>query len=763
MYIQALSVLRESDCNFEMLKNNSVFAGLEKYRTLLHEKGYLDYTAIIEEAIHALESDEHLRGRLKQRLKVVIVDEYQDLNPIQERLVQLLFELGADVKVVGDDDQTIYQWRGSDVQNILTFKDRYKPADDIRLEDNFRSSDGIVSVADFIIRKNKERLEKTMRSTRAQVYEDGDIVALQFDTPEAEAAHIAETCRALRGTYVLDQEGQRRAISWSDMSVLLRANVSGEPIREALRAAGIPFVSVGMNALFDAVEAEAARQLFYLMGNGASEEEVLNAWIKADLGVSEKVLKQTIADFVVTREKMVNESDQVRFAVYNIQRQFIAFLETIELTEEKVPAGRGETVFYNLAKFSQLISDFEAINFHSAPVQKYESFRDFLKYQAERVYEVGAIEENFISPDAVQIVTVHKAKGLQWPVVFVPQLVRNRFPGKRQGGLSVWHLLPQESVIGQARYLGSIEDERRLFYVAVTRSQKHLHMTTAPTPGNQLYAKPSEFWFDVLESKYVKRRTVDYATREHGEPQPRSSVADVVLTFSDLKYFFECPYQFKLRTLYGFNAPLAEALGYGKSLHDALSELHARAIEGKEIESGMAKELVERHMRVPYAYPELRRTLMASAEKVIEQYIEKRKAEFNKIEFSEKNVEVRLGDGVTVAGRIDLVRSRDTDEIAIVDLKSSEDSQPQELTEAQLHIYALGYRDLTGKNADYVETYELDKQNRISRPVDEVFVDDVKARVQDAASALRKNEFPANPKKQICGRCDFARLCASRA
>ena len=154
---------------------------------------------------------------------------------------------------------------------------------------------------------------------------------------------------------------------------------------------------------------------------------------------------------------------------------------------------------------------------------------------------------------------------------------------------------------------------------------------------------------------------------------------------------------------------------------------------------------------------------MASAEKVIEQYIEKRKAEFNKIEFSEKNVEVRLGDGVTVAGRIDLVRSRDTDEIAIVDLKSSEDSQPQELTEAQLHIYALGYRDLTGKNADYVETYELDKQNRISRPVDEVFVDDVKARVQDAASALRKNEFPANPKKQICGRCDFARLCASRA
>ena len=101
--------------------------------------------------------------------------------------------------------------------------------------------------------------------------------------------------------------------------------------------------------------------------------------------------------------------------------------------------------------------------------------------------------EQFVAPDAVQILTVRKAKGLQWPVVFVPQLVANRFPGKRHGGTSVWHLLPAAGVEGQPRFLGSAEDERRLFYVAVTRSQKHLHLTTAPTPGNKLYQRPSMF------------------------------------------------------------------------------------------------------------------------------------------------------------------------------------------------------------------------------------------------------------------------------
>jgi DNA helicase-2/ATP-dependent DNA helicase PcrA len=760
VYISALGLLREAQVDERQIRQASIAEGLDAYTALLHEKGYLDYSSILQEAVQALGSEAGLRERLAERLRVVIVDEYQDVNPVQERLISALHGLGAAVRVVGDDDQTIYQWRGSDARNILTFEERYG-ASAIRLEDNFRSSPGITDVARLVIEKNPVRLEKSMRSAERQSYEAGDIVALQFSSPDEEADYIARTCRSLHSTMIQDGEGSR-AISWSDMAVLIRIGSMAGPIRAALEREGIPVVSVGMGSLFDTPEAEAARQLFYLMAGQVDPSDVVAAWTAADLGVDPAVIAAAVDEAEVTRTRMEEEDQDVRFSVYNIQRQFIGFLERLQLREETVPGARGEVVFYNLAKFSQAISDFEAIYFHSRPVQKYESFAGFLRNQAEAAYEASTgTEEHLVSVDAVQILTIHRAKGLQWPAVFVPQLVRNRFPPAARGGMSVWHLVPTQSVAGHARYLGSEEDERRLFYVAVTRSQKHLHMTTAPTPGSKRNVQPSTFWYDVLESRFVKRTPQDFSGRPRGRPQPRSTIADVRLSFSDMRYFFECPYQFKMRTLYGFNAPLDEALGYGKSLHDALAELHMRAISGETVDASWVDGLVERHLRVPYAYPSLRATMHDAARRTVAAYIEARQSEFAHLEFSEKTIELNLGNGVSVAGRIDLVRRRDSGDVAIVDLKSNERAQAEALTEAQLHIYALGYRELTGRDADFVETYELDQQRRKARAVDEELIADVTQRIHRTAQALRDNDFAPAPEISRCAKCDFARLCSA--
>lgn len=166
-----------------------------------------------------------------------------------------------------------------------------------------------------------------------------------------------------------------RPTSWSDMAVLVRINRMADPIRQALHEAGIPYISVGMSSVFDAPEAEAARQLFYLMAGEADRESVVAAWRNAELGVPDAVIARAVDEAISTRQRMATEDATVRFAVYNIQRQFIGFLERIGLREEMVPGGRGEIVFYNLAKFSQAISDFESIHFHSRPVQKYRVFR----------------------------------------------------------------------------------------------------------------------------------------------------------------------------------------------------------------------------------------------------------------------------------------------------------------------------------------------------------------------------------------------------
>ncbi|MDH3373587.1 MAG: ATP-dependent helicase, partial [Gammaproteobacteria bacterium] len=184
-YIGAHSILREDEiADPSKLVGNTVAENLPVYEALLHQKGYLDYSSILKEAAVQLENNAALRQRLAQRVRHIIVDEYQDVNPVQEEVVRILHELGASVCVVGDDDQTLYQWRGSDVQNILGFADRYPDVTPVRMEENFRSSEGIIAIAHQFVRQIVRRLDKEMKATGAQDYEKGDIVALPFEGPE---------------------------------------------------------------------------------------------------------------------------------------------------------------------------------------------------------------------------------------------------------------------------------------------------------------------------------------------------------------------------------------------------------------------------------------------------------------------------------------------------------------------------------------------------------------------------------------------------
>ena len=204
------------------------------------------------------------------------------------------------------------------------------------------------------------------------------------------------------------------------------------------------------------------------------------------------------------------------------------------------------------------------------------------------------------------IATVHQAKGMQWPAVFVPALRKNRFPSQRQGGLNVFHVIPEQAVPDADRYRGTEADEIRLFYVAVTRAQKYL----APDfLARRLEAVPGTI--TVLRLRHARTSTADrgaagLSARGRLEPRARHEMPDVTLSFSDLKYFFECPYEFKLRFLYGFNPPIHEALGYGKSVHDVMAEMHKRAIDGDIVSDLDAEELVDRHLNTPFAYPALR-------------------------------------------------------------------------------------------------------------------------------------------------------------
>lgn len=214
-----------------------------------------------------------------------------------------------------------------------------------------------------------------------------------------------------------------------------------------------------------------------------------------------------------------------------------------------------------------------------------------------------------------------------------------------------------------------------------------------------------------------------------------------------------------------FNAPIHEALGYGKGLHDALSEIHKRALEGDIVKRDVAATLVDRHLHTPFAYERLHEQLRGSAIKSIERYIDTHRKDLDKLEHSEKAIRVHVAPGITVDGRIDLVRRLDTDELAIVDFKSTERAQAEDVTRDQLHVYAVGYQELTGESADVIEVLNLDEKGKTTREsVDERLLGAVRDKIRGAGASLRANDLPRLPHwdGHTCGTCDLVGLCRTR-
>ncbi|MFN3653504.1 MAG: ATP-dependent helicase [Armatimonadota bacterium] len=757
LFTGILGMLRGADADPEVLADHPARAALESYQALLDQHGYLDYDEILLRAVVEIQTNAELRSALSDRVKYLTVDEYQDVNPVQEMLVRQLYELGANLCVVGDDDQNVYQWRGSDVSHILTFTRRYPNVLQRPLEANFRSSAAVVDVARRAVEANTNRLPKQMVSRGSQVFERGDLLALRFDDPEAEAEWIAERILSLRGAPYLEN-GTARGLSWSDCAILLRSvRNCGGPIVEALRKRGIPYIVTGMSGLFDTPEAQAAAAVFQFMVREIDAETVKLRWQAAELGLNEADLDRGIA----TLEGRRGFEAGKRFSTYNLQRTYLDFLEAVQLREERVPDGRGEVVYYNLGKFSQVISDYEEIHFKSRPEEKYRSFVDFLRYKAPGYYPEGGQDVAYAQPDAVRLMTVHQSKGMEYPVVFLPCLQKNRFPGRKQFN-AIWKHLPRHGIRNADRFDSSVEDERRLFYVALTRSEKYLFCSWAPDAGNQLYRRPSAFWEELTRCPQFLTRETPSCPGPKLEPQPRVPLVNVELSFSELKYFFECPYQFKLRFLYGFNAPLHEALGYGRSLHNALAEVHRRALNGDELSERDIPELLDTHLHVRFAYPELEAQLRSSAEKALGLYLRENGPALKRVVHVEEVVEITLPGGILVHGRIDLIKKVETDEVAVVDFKSVERAQPEDVTRMQLHVYAMGYEQRFGGHPDLIEIHNLDHGGSVRELVDQNLITQTVKAVTTAGDRLRQNQLLPLP--SWCGKCstcDMAGICRS--
>jgi DNA helicase-2/ATP-dependent DNA helicase PcrA len=359
--------------------------------------------------------------------------------------------------------------------------------------------------------------------------------------------------------------------------------------------------------------------------------------------------------------------------------------------------------------------------------------------------------------------TVHQAKGMEFPVVFIPNLLKNRFPSKKQGGRKWSHVIPKAAVTGADRFDGCEEDERRLFYVALTRSKKYLYCTWAPEASNGLYAKESQFIREVTSSTYVLTHEPTQAPVAKIASESSTEEAEVILTFSELKYFFVCPYQFKLRFMYGFNPGFHEKMGFGKSLHDALAEVHRKALDGVFLKPEHVPQLLDTHFHLPYAWQSLKDDMRQQADKALRRYLRENGTILDKVKYAEQAIEIKLAEGIVVHGRIDLIRRTDTNEVIIIDFKSTERSQEEDVTRQQLHIYALGYQQLTGSRADLVEIYNLDEGvgARVRELVDDGMLRQTEESIVHAGREIKVNRLSRAVQCGECGVCDVRGICRS--
>lgn len=377
-FMQVMSIIRECQIKDGIELPDDVKQVVDKYEEQLTKHAFFDFTMILSKFLTELRSNNEVRDRISSQIKYLIVDEYQDVNFVQEQIIEELHLLGAKLCVVGDDDQTIYQWRGSSLHNIIGFKDKYHNVQQVTLDDNFRSSKGIVEVAKSVVGQlsPEKRLVKSMNAAGHQVYEEGDLQLEEFQSLEDEDSFIVRQIKALRGKSFCDKGNEdARGLDYSDIVILLRAWKPATRLSEVLKSEGIPFVVTGVSQLFETQEVQACTNIYKYLSGEIFKQELKDSWLKVCSGLGEREL-----DSAISQLDNCKPNNQDWHEHFNLQEIFIKFRDDAGVTEKKITGdsdqnlSRAEIVFYNLGMFSQVIEDFEVVHFRDNQEDKLRNF-----------------------------------------------------------------------------------------------------------------------------------------------------------------------------------------------------------------------------------------------------------------------------------------------------------------------------------------------------------------------------------------------------
>jgi DNA helicase-2/ATP-dependent DNA helicase PcrA len=840
------AVLRTKVGTSEMAEAFALAAG--RYYAFLRSRRFLDHSTSQSELTRLLRDRPELLGQLKERITHVVVDEVQDVNPVQNNLVRMLTQDSGRLTAVGDHRQAIFAWRGGRVALMADLDAELRKDPDggvVELARNYRSTPRIVEVSNrwnetigtpggmpspAMIAGRESRLDR----------DPSHVGTARFDDRDMEAEWIAKTITRLvssKGGAFHDTEDGSRGLTLSDIAVLIRSSSDARTYMSALQAVGIPVVVRAGPDLFSQPEVllivgalAITASMDEFMGSDTNPKG-LPARIRSSLDCdaepevvvrcAAEVLRNEglpttkgMADHLISVAHLVRrriqgdpidptEAKAVRSADFRkwltrkntLRRVFPQTIYNALLSEADIRKWDGDrprhaTAMFHLGQLSGLVTGMETPGWTS---------KDSYRYQMMSLLVWGSKNARpdeaplLVQPDAVNILTIHTAKGLEFGAVFLADVAARRFPSSQARRIDptpfdgpITRAIRPDDLCDNENY----DDERRLMYVALTRAERYLFVSASGSQRSRFFLGPNSVSELVEESGGL------------GDAAPKKLAAGLdlqtsvprrddrlVTSFSDLRYFLECPHDFYLRKVLGFTPTIDQAFGYGRGVHNLLREVHTNAAEWAELANdpadlrGRVRALIEDGLFV------LRHTtgkpldrMENRAIEVVSEYVTSYRDELERLEFEpERAFETLLPDEeVLVSGAIDLVRLDDPPRVTIIDFKSgeSESDSRMGLTEEEMSLQVTMYGLAAEAELEYspergIVRYlgESDPEKRELQVnlTPESLLEAQELIVTTARSIRRRNfhDGPSRPGRKPesqsrCDECDYAGICGRR-
>lgn len=789
--------VERGDDEMEISRINELANAYHVYNKLLLDSGSLDFGDLIFYTLKLFKDRPNILRAYQEKFKYIMVDEFQDTNWAQYELIKMLSRPRNNLTVVGDDDQSIYRFRGASMSNIMQFKDDYPSAREVVLVKNYRSGQEILDHAyKFISCNNPNRLEIKLKLNKKLISgKDGasSVEHWHFPTEQAETNGIVDT---IANIYQAEKK-----VDWSDFAILVRANDTADKFIAELNNRGIPNQFVSLKGLYYKPIIMDALAYFRLLDNYHESSAVFRVLSMpifsvshADIVEINKFARRKVISTFETLKKIQAVPDISQETIANVNK-LLSLVEkhSIAIQKEKV-----SKIFVRFIYDSGLLKSFdpdrdqEIYSYLNQFYQKIKaleeaesiSIRDFIEIMRMEMEsgETGSMRQMADDADRVRVMTVHAAKGLEFKYAFIPNLVDKKFPTIGRGEkISIPNDLIKEHLPEGDTH---IEEERRLFYVAMTRAKDKLILTSAADYGGAREKKISKF----VDEAGVAVKQIGEIKRDELELVKDMNNLDIEIdmpikyelpkqfSFSQVEAFSNCPLQYKYNFI--LKIPVEDKVNFifGRLMHNVLRDFLAFSLAKNGIQPGLFGDIDEKKNKKPalkdliklydahwvndgYRSQKERQEYKEKGKKILQTFFENLERDgWPEVMFIEKSFSVKIGES-SLRGAIDRIDRLADGTVEIIDYKTGAPKDKLDFdTKKQLMLYQIAVEEVFGLKVSSLAFYYLENGTKLSFVAKQADIEKLQANIIEQINEIKKCQF--NPKPGfLCAYCDFKSIC----